>query len=223
MRFWLCFVLGVRCVYGGGTGAGCAAAEGEVAPWASRCRLASRRRSQVWSGSRCVSIQTGREVVEKCDAGRAICDLAIEAIGQAEFEPATRDGTPVPSEISVELRVRKPVGQDAPAGRCCRNPARTRKGRSRKRAGLLRNRRGGCARAGADQARARWNPKHPRYLRRAVSNSRDDAGHRAGRQRSTLRLRSWRPAVGDGLPLRRHSRYRCCFTPRSAPRRCTRA
>lgn len=58
----------------------------------------------------------GKGIVEKCDAGRALCDLAIEAIGQAEFEPATRDENPVPSEISVELRVRKPVAEEVPEG-----------------------------------------------------------------------------------------------------------
>ena len=58
----------------------------------------------------------GKGIVEKCDAGRELCDLAIEAIGQAEFEPATRDETPVPSQISVELRVRKPVAEEVLKG-----------------------------------------------------------------------------------------------------------
>lgn len=50
----------------------------------------------------------GKGVVEKCEAGRVLCDLVIEAITQAEFTPATRDGNPVPSEVRVDLRVRQP-------------------------------------------------------------------------------------------------------------------
>lgn len=49
----------------------------------------------------------GVAVVEKCEAGRVVCDLVIEAIAHAEFEPATRDGNPVPSEVRVDLRVRQ--------------------------------------------------------------------------------------------------------------------
>ncbi|MGB8221812.1 MAG: TonB-dependent receptor [Polyangiales bacterium] len=49
----------------------------------------------------------GTGVVEKCDAGRALCDLVIEAIGHAAFEPATRDGDPVPALVRVDLRVRQ--------------------------------------------------------------------------------------------------------------------
>jgi outer membrane receptor protein involved in Fe transport len=48
----------------------------------------------------------GKGSVEKCDAGQALCDLVADAIAKAEFQPATRDGNPTPSEISVELRVR---------------------------------------------------------------------------------------------------------------------
>jgi hypothetical protein len=48
----------------------------------------------------------GTGVVETCDAGRVVCDLVIRAIADAEFEPATRDGNPVPSEVQVELRIR---------------------------------------------------------------------------------------------------------------------
>ena len=33
----------------------------------------------------------GRAVVEKCDGGRALCDLGIEAIAKADFDPATGD------------------------------------------------------------------------------------------------------------------------------------
>ncbi len=204
MRFWLCFILGFAAF------AAVALAQDVLAP-----KVKSLPGIEVPAGvetpeSGLVRVMVridpdGKGVVEKCDAGRALCDLAIEAIRQAEFEPATRDETPVPSEISVELRVRKPVAEEAPGRGFCRNFARTREDRSRKGAGLLRNRRGGRACAGADQAGARWSPKYPRDLWRAVSNSRDDAGHRAGRQRPTLRLRSWRPAVGDGLSLRRHS------------------
>jgi hypothetical protein len=49
----------------------------------------------------------GRGVVEKCDAGRVLCDLVIQAIARAEFVPATRDGQPVPSQVRVDLRVRQ--------------------------------------------------------------------------------------------------------------------
>lgn len=54
----------------------------------------------------------GKGVVEKCDAGRALCDVANEAIEQATFVPATRDGNPVPSQIAVDLRVRQPGAED---------------------------------------------------------------------------------------------------------------
>ncbi|MDH3818020.1 MAG: energy transducer TonB, partial [Myxococcales bacterium] len=54
-----------------------------------------------------VRIDTGGgAVVEKCDGGRSLCDLVIEAIGKAEFDPATRDGNPVPSQVRVDLRLR---------------------------------------------------------------------------------------------------------------------
>ena len=35
----------------------------------------------------------GKGVVEKCDAGRALCDLVIEAIAKAEFDPRPVTGT----------------------------------------------------------------------------------------------------------------------------------
>jgi hypothetical protein len=56
----------------------------------------------------------GKGVVQKCDAGRALCDVVIEAIAKAEFEPATRDGTPVRSQVRVDLRVRRPATQETP-------------------------------------------------------------------------------------------------------------
>lgn len=49
----------------------------------------------------------GVGVVEKCDAGRVLCDLVIRAIADAEFVPAMRDGNPVPSQVRVDLRVRQ--------------------------------------------------------------------------------------------------------------------
>jgi hypothetical protein len=55
----------------------------------------------------------GKGVVEKCDAGRALCDVVIRAIARAEFEPATRDGNPVPSQVRVDLRVRQPEVDEA--------------------------------------------------------------------------------------------------------------
>ena len=54
----------------------------------------------------------GKAVVERCDAGRALCDLVIEAIAKAEFVPATRDGSPVSSQVRVDLRVRRPVPEE---------------------------------------------------------------------------------------------------------------
>jgi len=113
MRFWLCFVLGVA--------AFTAVARGQdVLP----PRVKSLPGIEVPAGvetpeSGLVQVlvridSDGKGIVEKCDAGRALCELAIEAIGQAEFEPASRDGTAVPSEISVELRVRQPVAEEAP-------------------------------------------------------------------------------------------------------------
>ncbi len=56
----------------------------------------------------------GKGVVESCDASRELCELATEAIGKAEFEPATRDGNPVVSQASVELRLRQNVTDEAP-------------------------------------------------------------------------------------------------------------
>lgn len=58
----------------------------------------------------------GKAVVEKCDAERALCDLVIEAIAKAEFEPATRDGNPVPSQVRVDLRVREPTAEEVSEG-----------------------------------------------------------------------------------------------------------
>ena len=51
----------------------------------------------------------GKGVVEQCDAGRALCDVVIDAIAKAEFEPALRDGKPVPSEVRIDLRTREPA------------------------------------------------------------------------------------------------------------------
>ncbi|MGB5683352.1 MAG: TonB-dependent receptor [Polyangiales bacterium] len=49
----------------------------------------------------------GRGTVDSCDAARLLCDLVADAIRDAEFSPATRDGNPVPSEVAVDLRVRE--------------------------------------------------------------------------------------------------------------------
>jgi outer membrane receptor protein involved in Fe transport len=48
----------------------------------------------------------GKGTVAKCEASRLLCDLVTDAIGRADFEPARREGNAVPSEVSVELRVR---------------------------------------------------------------------------------------------------------------------
>ena len=69
----------------------------------------------------------GRAVVEKCDGGRALCDLVIEAIAKAEFDPATRDGNPVPAQVRVDLRLRPPgvdEGSDAAPEESVLEPAR---------------------------------------------------------------------------------------------------
>lgn len=50
----------------------------------------------------------GQAIVERCDVGRALCDLVFDAVAKAEFVPATRDGSPVPSQVRVDLRVRRP-------------------------------------------------------------------------------------------------------------------
>jgi len=59
----------------------------------------------------------GKGIVERCDSGRALCDLVDEAIAQASFVPATRDGKPVSSQVSVNLRVKRPEpdGASGPA------------------------------------------------------------------------------------------------------------
>jgi len=54
----------------------------------------------------------GSGTVAKCDASRLLCDLVTDAIGRAEFEPALREGNAVPSEVSVELRVRDPAADE---------------------------------------------------------------------------------------------------------------
>ena len=51
----------------------------------------------------------GKGSVEDCDLSAALCDRVSEAIGQAVFVPAMRDGEPVASQIRVDLRLRKPV------------------------------------------------------------------------------------------------------------------
>lgn len=50
----------------------------------------------------------GKGTVQRCDAERTVCDLVADAIRRARFEPAIRDGNPVPSEVSVELRIHVP-------------------------------------------------------------------------------------------------------------------
>lgn len=56
----------------------------------------------------------GSGVVERCDAGRLLCDLVVQAIEQAEFDPATRDGNPVASEVRVDLRIRQTRQEETP-------------------------------------------------------------------------------------------------------------
>jgi len=65
----------------------------------------------------------GKALVERCDAGRALCDLVAEAIERAEFVPATRDGSPVPSQVRVDLRVRRPEA-DEPSDETTLEPER---------------------------------------------------------------------------------------------------
>lgn len=106
-RFGLCLVLGLL------VWAGSAQAQELVAP-----RVKSLPGVEVPAGvdvpeSGVVQVLVridpdGKGTVEKCDAGRALCDIVIEAIVRAEFVPATRDGNPVPSRVRVDLRVREP-------------------------------------------------------------------------------------------------------------------
>jgi len=55
----------------------------------------------------------GTGSVQNCDQERALCDLIMEAIENAAFVPATRDGMPVPSQIRVDLRVRQTAADEA--------------------------------------------------------------------------------------------------------------
>jgi hypothetical protein len=65
----------------------------------------------------------GKGTVETCDAGRVLCDLVVDAIRKAEFEPATRDGNPVPSQVAVDLRVREPSPEEEAAPETVLEPA----------------------------------------------------------------------------------------------------
>lgn len=56
----------------------------------------------------------GNGTVQRCDADGALCDLVDDAIERAEFEPGTRDGSAVPSEVAVELRIRQPEAEATP-------------------------------------------------------------------------------------------------------------
>jgi hypothetical protein len=57
----------------------------------------------------------GKGFVQKCEAEQAICDLVADAMRRAEFEPAKREGNPVPAEVSVELRVRQASEEESEA------------------------------------------------------------------------------------------------------------
>jgi hypothetical protein len=57
----------------------------------------------------------GSAVVEQCHAGRPLCDVIDEAIADSEFVPATREGTPVPSRVQVDVRLILPsAAEDTP-------------------------------------------------------------------------------------------------------------
>jgi hypothetical protein len=59
----------------------------------------------------------GSGVVEQCDADRALCDIIDEAIADSEFVPATREGSPVPSRVQVDIRLTLPssTGEEPPS------------------------------------------------------------------------------------------------------------
>lgn len=60
-----------------------------------------------------VRVETdGSGIVERCDADRAICDLVAEAVAKAAFDPATRDGFPVPSRVQVDMRLRQTAAEE---------------------------------------------------------------------------------------------------------------
>ena len=65
----------------------------------------------------------GKATVSSCDAGRALCDLVVDAIRLAKFEPATRDGNPIASEVSVDLRVRPPPPDEESSAEAVLEPA----------------------------------------------------------------------------------------------------
>ncbi len=50
---------------------------------------------------------SGSARVLRCDAGPAVCELVSGAIARGDFEPATRDGTAVPSRIGMRFAVRR--------------------------------------------------------------------------------------------------------------------
>lgn len=57
----------------------------------------------------------GSAVVERCDADRPLCDVIDEAIAESEFMPATRDGTPVPARVQLDVRLRIPPAVEGAA------------------------------------------------------------------------------------------------------------
>ncbi len=68
----------------------------------------------------------GKGTVQTCDAGRVLCDLVVDAIRRAEFQPASRDGKPVPSQVAVDLRVRKPSEDEPETPETVLEPAQAR-------------------------------------------------------------------------------------------------
>ncbi len=55
----------------------------------------------------------GSAVVEQCNAERPLCDVIDVAIADSEFEPATRDGNPVPSRVQVDIGLSVAAAEDA--------------------------------------------------------------------------------------------------------------
>jgi hypothetical protein len=57
--------------------------------------------------------QDGRAALESCEAGEALCAAFAVVLARARFEPARRDGRPVPARVRVTTRVHRLAGADA--------------------------------------------------------------------------------------------------------------
>ena len=146
----------------------------------------------------------GKGVVEKCDAGRALCDVVIEAIARAEFEPATRDGNPVPSQVRVDLRLREPGLDDAADSAPEQTVLEPSRAQVEKELVFSETAEVDARAQAPIKLELEGDSQYPGDVWRAVPNLGGAAGHRSRGQRATLCLRSRSPTVGDGVPLRRY-------------------